>query len=333
MDAGAAPKGRFGRLKTSAAKRIKRFVRTLREWAGTLFLGVLFIAIGVVLLERYHASSSLIAKLAGLFISELGFAFLIAAIIFAMIEEWSAREHCKTAIGHLYGVRPVGHFFKKIEEYVLEQHYYRSKVIVEYDFQKKIGEHILVCYSVQYEVFNKCTHDDVEGLAITGGLSKRPLHVGPTEWDNMLGVHRVVVDGVELSRDDLVIEDDDEKRTQSYRVKERKDLAFNASATIETSHFMIKHDHDATAWAATVPSLCAELRLKWSPEIALKFVAEAIHPESQRLSRDTAPNSLILTLDEPFLIGHGFHFWWSPLPAPETATAAAGGADAGRTAV
>lgn len=297
-------------------KRVERFLHTLRELLGTVSVGLVLILVGVILLERYHASESMTAKLVGLFASELGFAFVIAAIIFAMIEEWSAREHCKTAIGHLYGVRPVGHFFKKIEDYVLKQQYYRGKVVVEYDFQEQIGEDILVKYSVEYDVTNVCTKDDLPGLSIAGGLSKKPLHTGATAWDSRLGVESVRIDDVELSKDELTIADDDDRRTQSYRVKQRRMLNFKESARIETSHFLVKHDHDATAWCASVPSLCAELRLKWSPGIRLKFAADAIHPESEKLREQKGANCLTVTLDEPFLIGHGFHFWWSPEPEP-----------------
>jgi hypothetical protein len=178
------------RLRTSGqpvVRRVKRFLYTLKELLGTLSVGLVLILAGVVLLERYHASDSMAAKLIGLFASELGFAFVIAAIIFAMIEEWSAREHCKTAIGHLYGVRPVGHFFKKIEDYVLKQQYYRGRVIVEYYFKEQIGEDILVKYSVEYEVTNVCTKDDVPGLRIAGGMSKKPLHTGATRLGRPAG--------------------------------------------------------------------------------------------------------------------------------------------------
>jgi hypothetical protein len=143
---------------------------------------------------------------------------------------------------------------------------------------------------------------------------RNPCIPAQRAWDGLLGVETIRIDDVELSRDDLTIADDDDRRTQSYQVKQNRMLAFRESAKVEASHYLVKHDHDATAWCASVPSLCAELRLKWSPDIRLKFAADAIHPESEKLCEQKGTNSLTVTLDEPFLIGHGFHFWWSPEP-------------------
>ena len=323
MAAPIARDGWFKKASKNVGRRLKRFFKTLLEWRGIIGLGVALILVGVVLLERYHASESIPAKLVGLFVSELGFACLIAAIIFAMIEEWAAREHCKTAIGHLYGVRPAGRFFKKIEEYVLKQPYYRGKVIVEYFFEKQEGEHILVRYSAKYDVTNICTNDDVKELVVGGRLAKKPLHTGITAWDAQLGVVQVTIDGQEFSGDSLAVSDDEAKRTQSYHVKEKKALAFSESAQVEAVHYLVKHDHDAAAWTTSAPARKVELRLRWDPAMRIKFAAEAIHPEADELKEEKGENSLTLKLDEPFLQGHGFHFWWSPELAEETAPAQA----------
>jgi len=311
--------GWFKRARKSGQRRVKRFFKTLREWPGTISLGLALILIGVILLERYHASESITAKLIGLFASELGFACLIAAIIFAMIEEWSAREHCKTAIGHIYGVHPAGRFFRKIEDYVLKQAYYRGKVIVEYFFEKQAGEEILVRYSTEYDVTNICTEDDVEEFIVRGRLATKPLHTGATEWDDLLGVVSVTVDGKEHERDGLTISNDEDRRTQSYSVTEKNPLTFGKSAQVKAVHYLIKHDHDAAAWTTSAPARRVELRLKWNPAMRIKFAAEAIHPEAGELKEEKGENSLTLKLNAPFLKGHGFHFWWSPEPAEESA--------------
>ncbi|HYN46077.1 MAG TPA: hypothetical protein VES64_05255, partial [Allosphingosinicella sp.] len=101
--------------------RMKQFFLTLWDWKTPVIVGAILILVGIGLLLRYDETQWLPQKLAGLFASELGFACVIAALIFATLEEWAARHHAKTAIGLLYGVKPKGDVFDKIEEHVLKQ--------------------------------------------------------------------------------------------------------------------------------------------------------------------------------------------------------------------
>lgn len=291
-------------------KKSRRKLRTVGQLWWIIVPGLVMIAVGAVLLERYHSSDSMFAKLAGLFVSELGFACLISAIIFAVMEEWSAREHGKTAIGHLYGVRPVGYFFSKIERHVLKQAFYRDKVIVTYAFEEKKGEALLVRCHVEYVVTNMCTHDDEDGFLVRGGVTTKPLlHIGPTDWEDMLGVREVKVDGHPIA---VKTVEDPVKRTQTYQAVEKTRLTFGKSVRVEATHYLVKHDHDTAVWSTALPSRRVKLVLEWRPELDLNVVADVIHPDAGQPEPRHGPNSLTLAVDEPFLIGHGFHFWWSP---------------------
>lgn len=287
-------------------KKFRRKFGTVRRLWPIALPGILMIGVGALLLERYHASMT--AKLLGLFSSELGFACLISAIIFAIMEEWAAREHGKTAIGHLYGVRPVGHFFEKIEKHVLKQRFYRDITIVTYAFEQKEGENLLVRYHVEYIVRNMCTDDEDDYFLPRGSLTKTPLHTEATGWDGMLGVHEVKLDGAPIA---ITRTDDASTRNQSYQADKRKRLARGQTAKVEATHYLIKHDHDSAVWTTSMPSRRAELHLLWEDGMDLEFVADPIHPEPGQLGWERDVNRLVLKVDEPFLIGHGFHFWWS----------------------
>ncbi|HEV2815797.1 MAG TPA: hypothetical protein VGW40_01040 [Allosphingosinicella sp.] len=286
---------------------------------GAIITGVLLIGAGIFLLDHYDTTHIIEYKLAGLFASELGFAFLIAAIIFVVLEEWAAREHSKTVLGYLYGVHPSGTFFDKLEDYVLKQKFYRGKTIVRYEFKEQVGEHILVELRISYVVTNVSRKNDTEEFVLTGEVNTKPLHTGPTQWDQALGVATIKVRGDEVPRRTLKIVDDRARRCQSYEAKPI-DLAYDESVTVEVTHFLVKHDHDSVVWHSSIPCTGVELQLKW-PGLALEFAARAVHPDSAATEERKGANSLTVSLDRPFLLDHGFHFWWSPEAGEEGAIA------------
>jgi hypothetical protein len=299
----------------------KRVSKTFRSLFGVILFGF---ALGIAGYLLHESPDHLVSQF-GMFLSELGFSFLIAVILFGVFEEWAAREHKKSAIAHIYGMKPDKEVFGMIEKHVLQQRFYRSCLVVTYAFREEKGEDILVEQSTSYEVHNVCSRDDRSELELRGRLDLKPLHTGVTEWDEKLGLESLKVrrkprpgestapdlDGT-VPRADIKFEPDDQARVLAYALKKNRDLDFGDALEIEAVHYLVKHDHDSAVWTATIPSTDLEFRVTWDEPIRLKFAFSATHPVLGNLKAEEAPGSRVLKLKTPFLKGHGIHLRWSP---------------------
>lgn len=304
-----------------------RWAKTLRRpallWA--IGIGLALILGGVVLLIVYESSHEMALKLGGLFATELGFALLIAAIIFVVLEEEATREHSRSVVGYLYNVDPDGRFFRKIEEYILKRTAYRGKTVVTYDFLEKHGEAVLIEYTVEYTVKN--VSRECQNFEVSGSVDKKPIQAGPAPWDDRLGVDRVEIDYDEVKKEDITVtKGTSSDHCQLYKVRPIR-LEPGKEARVKAVHFLEKHDHDSEVWQSSIPCESAELRLTWSEAFGLKVATEAIHPEPGALKKVLSSNSLKATLCEPLMAHHGIHFWWSSAPAGagDSSAAIAGG--------
>jgi hypothetical protein len=84
-----------------AAKRVWRFLTALAERWIPLGAGALLIFYAERDMGRGDGHPHPLVEFAHMFARELGFALLVAAVLFVLLEEWSARHHAKTAIGLL----------------------------------------------------------------------------------------------------------------------------------------------------------------------------------------------------------------------------------------
>lgn len=304
---------------------IKRFGRRIKKTVKSLF-GIILVGavLGIIGIALHESQNHLVAQF-GMFVSELGFAFLIAVILFGAFEEWAALGHKKSAIAHIYGMKPSGEIFDMIEEHVLEQRFYRSCLVVTYAFKTQVGEDIVVEQSTSYEVKNVCSRYDVSELELKGRLDLKPLHTGATDWDDDLGLKSLKVrrkprPGEEVDPDfdgtvpaaDIDLQTDDAARTLTYALRKNLELDFEDVFEIEAVHNVVKHNHDSAAWTATIPSADVEFRVTWDKPIRLKFAFSATHPKLGNLTPEEEPGSCVIKLGEPFLKGHGIHFRWSP---------------------
>ena len=324
-----------GRWLCRIGRRVLRFFKGLAERWLILLSGALLMQGGEWLIEAAREAHSHLGERAGEFMTELGFAFLIAAVLFVLIEEWSARHHAKTAIGLLYGVRPQGWFFHKIEEYVLRQKFYRSHVRVTYAFKEQEGENILVHQSISYTAINRCAEDDTAKVPVTGRVDLKSLHVGPTKWDSRLGIRTLVVGKDSIPLEKLKRKKDPQERTQTWVYEEpanlpargKLELAYNGTVAIEAMHHVVKHNHDAAVWSSAIPCDGVELCVTWEAPMRLKFMFNATHPEIGDIEPQRGERQLTVLLENvAFLKGHGIHFWWAPeseLGEEQTPTAVA----------
>ncbi len=328
--AGDKPKRHW--ILKALGKWIKHVFTAIWRWKLYLIAGIGLISFGIYLLDRYELTHDMSDKFFGLLSSELGFAILIAVVVFWMIEEWSAQHHCKTAIGLLYGVRPTSSFFDKIEEYVLKQRFYRSNVVVCYAFEKQSGEDLLVRQSIRYRVVNVCTKDDISEFPLKWRVDIKPLQTGNTEWDAQLGLHELRINGKEVPVDEIERVDEPETRGQLYELKKPLPLEYLGKADVEAVHYVVKHDHDTGVWSSTIPSTDIELCLTWeSPVRDLIFAVSAMHPELSTLVPEQSPRSRTVKLKQPFLKGHGVHFRWFPASDDERGQGQASRSGAGQT--
>jgi hypothetical protein len=326
------PQGLADRCRAWCADVPRRAVNTVRAavslWLA-FFAGALLIIGGHWWAPTGANEASFLRGALGTGLYELGFAVLVAAILFVIFEQWSARQHTKTAIGLLYGVRPEGEFFDKIEDYVLMQRFYRTELVVTYDFQKCEGEMLLVRQSASYWVRNISSRYPKAEFPLGGRVDLRPLH-GPIAFgEAILGVEKVTVETFSHERELLgkkeygrveLNPEVDEKQVQTWSLSKKPKLDRGQELRIEAVQYAVKHNHDAEVWATGFPCEGVELRVCGSEAAALEFKFSAMHPEHDTLpeKEDEANGARFVKLENvPFLKGHGIHVMWAPKTGTE----------------
>ena len=306
--------------KHAVKRRIRRTRKIVRRLGRILAFGAVLLVLSIFSLHNSTEAAFAIVQ-------ELGVAIIIAVILFILLEEWAAREHGKTAIGYMYGIYPARYFFDKIEAYVLLQQVYRGLTVVEYAFEEQAGENVLVRYCVEYEVRNISKKHDPGEFTLTGSVAKKRLNTGPTPWDDRLGLVEVKVrvgdDPAPLILVPLTafdITEDAPKLIQSYVEKQFRSLDYNTPITVRLTHYLVRHNHDSIVWHAALPSYGVRLEVTWPADMHLDLAYEVIHPDEGSLNPTRADGRLTLELKEPFLVDHGFHFWWSPQAPGSDAT-------------
>lgn len=282
----------------------------LQRWLP-MSTGVLLVFIGHRLTVDGEEHAGSLWDVTGLLSSELGYAFIVAPLLFVFFEQWAARHHCKSAIGLLYGVRPEGPMFDKIEEYVLKQKFYRTKVVVTYAFEECIDEAVRVCVSIRYSVKNVCSNYREADFPLKGRVEMKPLHMTATPFDSNLGLMSLSLDG-EAVPGDRIKTCTEGDRVMKWEARDTPSIPYDHIRRVEASFCVVKHDHDSAVWSTTVPCDGVELHVRWAEGVKLKFVFSPTHPELDDIDPAPGDHCQVVRCDTPFLKGHGIHFQWAP---------------------
>lgn len=290
-----------------------------------LVYGTVLILTGIIVLFAGH-EISLMRKLIGALISELGFAFFIAFVIGITIEIKAHAERDKQIsrgiISYIYGVNLDNEMFLSTEEYVFKTPFYREDLEISYDFIRRSKDVFLVKYTISYIVKN-----------VGRGVSKYPIHTfveKPASGEHSkafpdvkLGLQKIIVDGEEIDAAEIekareAVHDSDEYIQSSYGV----DVAPGASRRIMGIHLTEKFERDAELWRSVNPCSGISLVISWDESFNLKMKASAVHPayntqnhkKRTRLSgfdsKSCDSNSLRASLFKPFFPFNGVYFWW-----------------------
>lgn len=309
--------------------------RRNRPWIEPLlwFLivpGAALVFLGFWLANQYDKKHDLTLKLLSVGATELGFACLIAAIIYVVFEERVKRDEAKGIAAFLYGIETENTYFKMIEDYIIRCPFYRRGTEITYRFIKKEGEAYLIDFVVEYVVRN--VSKVRQKFHVKGAVDTQSLYCEPhPEWE--LGVAAVTVEKDEETFSPAL--SFSAARSSPHTQVFTSDpilLRPRDKARVKIEQLICKHDHGEDFWQAVMPCSGVKLRLEWPSAWGLQFAHEAFHPNADDLveteGHDGKTSWKELDLQEPFMVRHGLHFSWrsgvAAAPGPETAEAAGG---------
>jgi len=278
-----------------------------------IVLGIALVTAGFLLASIYDETHKLVTKLISVGATELGFAFLIAAIVYKLFEETVKRDEAKGVAAFLYGIETDSEYFRMIEDYIIRCPFYRFDTLITYKFVDKHGEAYLIDYCIEYKVKN--VSKVRKKFKITGEVETKPIHHAGTPGWKVGTVEAVVIQNETATRPPLPLVDAvSSPHTKAFS---SQDFTLKAREAIHVtiSHKIEKHDHDADFWQAVMPCSGVKLRIEWPERWALRFAEEAFHPEADSLQREQGKDGTTcwreMTLDQPFMARHGLRFWWA----------------------
>ena len=288
--------------------------------------GIIFVIIGFLFADNYEEFHDFRDKLLAVGATELGFAFLISAIIYVIFEERVKRDEAKGIAAFLYGIETESNYFKMIEDYIIRCPFYRKATKITYKFVRRQKESYLIDYTVEYTVIN--VSKVRQRFKVRGEVDIRPIYGDKEDIDDKLGIVEAdVTRNSKISHPKLSFTDSKSSRHTKFFESEALVLKPRDSVQVKIQHWIQKHDHDVDVWQAVIPCSGVTLRLEWPTAWGLLFSHGAFHPNSDDLTSDEGGDETTrwkeLTLDEPFMARHGLYFSWMSGPTPATATAAA----------
>lgn len=286
--------------------------------AFLILLGILYNDHGVGIFTLFEK------KTVALFISELGFAFVIAFVISVGIEMRSRREHNalvamqlaaanRNIFEAIYKVRMPPEVFQEIEEKIIKQKFYRKNTHIYYTFSSQdnpiegheISKIFKVEVNLSYDVENLSDDDDDFDLRV---FIETPLI---RELSDRVQLIDLLLDGKSISREELEKARRNWADTENYiRYRYPIPVQGGHSRKVEIIYEMVKLERDNEAWRSFYP--CDSLRLTLILPTNLTCSVDAIHPDGITSTKGKAGDQLReFRIDKPLLPAHGVLFWWS----------------------
>jgi hypothetical protein len=299
-----------------------------------LVYGAFFILCGILILF-VGTEASVLRKLVGALITELGFAFFIAFVIGVSIELRAKVEHdkqiSKGLLSYIYGVSLDDDMFISTEEYVFRTPVFRRDLTVSYDFLKMQDDKVLLKYTLSYLVEN-VSRNPIDYDVHTFVEEPAELCESPPAFQTVeIGLQSITIDGAALKKTEVekaksVKEENQDFRESSHSIR----MQPGERRRIMTVHLIEKCARDSELWRSL--SACAGLTLiiNWSEQIPMEVRAAAVHPANKFDSLVRDANSITASLYRPFFPHNGVYFWWSPKVAKPDHSEGAGPISDGR---
>lgn len=265
------------------------------------------------------------------FLRELGFAFIIGAIITIGIEEIARRKHNalvaeqmatvnRNVIEAVYGRRFPNSIFDHIEQTILDQPLVRKDLEVTFNFSRLLASRtrlidatpLLIKVSATYSVHNLRRTPETYKPYI---FLEKPW---PADLVKHVRINRFSVNGVDLSSEDIDAANAKEPDTPNYIKFIFGDIPLPAGtsrprkgATIELEYQFIKLARDATTWRTVLPCEECKLTIVYSSEFELFYTS--IHSNSIIEYGPTQTSGVKqLKFNGPLLPQNGLEIWWRP---------------------
>jgi hypothetical protein len=291
-----------------------------------LVYGAFFILCGILILF-VGTDVSVLRKLVGALITELGFAFFIAFVIGVSIELRAKVEHdkqiSKGLLSYIYGVSLDDDMFISTEEYVFRTPVFRRDLTVSYDFIKMQDDKVLLKYTLSYLVEN-VSRSPIDYDVHTFVEEPAELCESPAAFQNIdIGLQSITIDGAALKRSEVEKAKSNKEGNVDFRESSHSiRMQPGERRRVMTVHLIEKCARDSELWRSL--SACAGLTLiiNWSEQIPMEVRAAAVHPANRFDSLVRDANSITASLYRPFFPHNGVYFWWSPKAHPDSQPAA-----------
>lgn len=252
--------------------------------------------------------------------AEIALGFLVAWILIFFVEVPAQKESderfqqkqkilSRNIFDYIYGVRMPKSLFKFVEANFLKSKFYRKKLLVEYNFIRKVGDQWLIRMDAEFDVQN--LSDKTETYSIRGTTEKCHLSPGDTDVDSItelglvsLHINHNSMDSSALQAAQSSIPDTDE----TYRYQEDIKIPANKKVNIKVSYIMLKHARDSEFWR-TMDSASA-LKLKIQHPEGMKIHVSAIHPSREFTYQHSHGNNVSVEINSPLTPQNGVLFWW-----------------------
>jgi uncharacterized membrane protein (DUF485 family) len=297
---------------------MKRFLSS--NW--TLVVGTVFIFLGLFLLLVFPPGT-LLAKLFVGFVTEIGFALLIAWGVAAIVERGAREEYdrytqekalviSRNVFGYLYNVRFPRNVFSTIEEYV-----FKIPVIKT---QQRLDYHLLEPEDSSGWMRMKCEFDYVL-KNISDHIVNHPIrfHVSEVSGASQpelggVGLQSLVVGGEMIPSSMFPVLD---KASQDHVGEKRYELVRSippdGELRVRVTFIQAKRVEDNDLWTSNSVCQNLELKFRYDPSVYNAFVIP-VHP-SNRFDTDIPPNGgsncRTVTIDSALLPKNGVFMWWN----------------------
>ena len=302
------------RKRASRLERLAERLAFIKTWP--FIVGVFLLMAGVILRLTLTTSTPEWRELFGVFVSELGFAGIIAAFLTLSVEEYAKTKHnremTRSIIQYVYGSRIDSKLFESITNFVFTTKFYRRNLVVEYDFEDRIGEKILIRQTTSYEVENITrelyTYDISMFVEKADGAGSNSAF---RSAGHNLGLVSIFVDGWPLSEEDLkkaraAKPDTHDEEISSHPIE----IGSGNKRSVRTVHLIEKHARDQELWRSVAPCSGVRLALRWTSGVDLDVHVLPVHPQDRFDLCDRGARSLTCEISQPLFPHNGCIIWW-----------------------
>jgi hypothetical protein len=288
----------------------------------TIIVGVLFVFVGLFFALHFHVET-LGPKLLIGFVTEIGFALLIAWGVAHVIERGARKEYdnytkekaqiiSQNVFGYLYSVKLPRSAFDVMEEHIFKAPIIKTEQKLEYELLDPEDDSGWIKMRCEFDYTLKNISDSVvkhpvrfhaSRVSVIGapdipGLGLQSLFIGPEE-----------IPADKFPEIDLAAADD--VGIQKYQVD--REIQPNAELRVRVRFVQLKRVDDNDLYQTNTVTESFELKLRYNADMFDVFI-EAVHPSS-KFDGDIIQNGgrrcRTVSIDQALLPKNGVFMWWN----------------------